>query len=110
LQVRLKSDRINNFRVYSLLGAKYDYDLASNAGARNADDFVKVKKGDFGVEAGVGFQFFFKYFIFSPEIKISQGLSDVHVRDSNLKYSAVIDQMKSRMIMFSLQFEGGGGN
>ena len=110
LQVRLKSDRINNFRVYSLAGVKFDYDLASNAGARNSDDFVKVKKGDFGVEAGVGFQFFFKYFIFSPEIKVSQGLSDVHVRDESLKYSAAIDQMKSRMFMFSLQFEGGGGN
>lgn len=110
LQVRLKSDRINNFRVYSLAGVKFDYDLASNAGARNADDFVKVKKGDFGVEAGVGFQFFFKYFIFSPEIKVSQGLTDVHVRDESLKYSAAIDQMRSRMIMFSLQFEGGGSN
>lgn len=108
LQVRLKSDRINNFRVYSLLGVKYDFDLASNAGARNAEEFVKVKKSDFGVEAGVGFQFFFKYFILSPEIKISQGLSNVHVRDESLKYSNVIDQLKSRMILFSLHFEGGG--
>lgn len=108
LQVRLKSDRINNFRVYSLAGFKYDFDLASNAGARNAEEIVKVKKGDFGVEAGVGFQFFFKYFILSPEIKISQGLSNVHVRDQSLKYSNVIDQMKSRMILFSLHFEGGG--
>ena len=108
LQVRLKSDRINNFRVYSLLGVKYDFDLASNAGARNAEEIVKVKKSDFGVEAGVGFQFFFKYFILSPEIKISQGLSNVHVRDEALKYSNVIDQMKSRMILFSLHFEGGG--
>ena len=49
LQVRLKSDRINNFRVYSLLGVKYDFDLASNAGARNAEEIVKVKKSDFGV-------------------------------------------------------------
>jgi len=108
LQVRLKSDRINNFRVYSLAGFKYDFDLASNAGARNAEEIVKVKKGDFGIEAGVGFQFFFKYFILSPEIKISQGLSNVHVRDQSLKYSNVIDQMKSRMILFSLHFEGGG--
>lgn len=108
LQVRLKSDRINNFRVYSLAGFKYDFDLASNAGARNAEEIVKVKKGDFGIEAGVGFQFFFKYFILSPEIKISQGLSNVHVRDESLKYSNVIDQMKSRMILFSLHFEGGG--
>lgn len=108
LQVRLKSDRINNFKFYSLAGVKYDYDLASNSGTRNSEDFVKVKKGDFGVEAGVGFQFFFKYFIFSPEIKVSQGLTNVHVRDESLKYSAVIDQMKSRMILFSLHFEGGG--
>ena len=108
LQVRLKSDRIENFRVYSLLGVKYDYDLASNAGARTGDDFVKVKKGDFGIEAGVGFQFFFKYFIFSPELKVSQGLSNVLVRDESIKYSAVMNSMKSRMILFSLQFEGGG--
>ena len=108
LQVRLKSDRINNFRVYSLLGVKYDFDLASNAGARNAEEIVKVKKSDFGVEAGVGFQFFFKYFILSPEIKISQGLTNVHMRDESLKYSNVIDQLKSRMILFSLHFEGGG--
>jgi len=108
LQVRLKSDRIDNFRVYSLLGVKYDYDLASNAGARTGDDFVKVKKGDFGVEAGVGFQFFFKYFIFSPELKVSQGLSNVLIRDESIKYSAVMNSMRSRMVMFSLQFEGGG--
>jgi hypothetical protein len=108
LQVRLKSDRINNFRVETLAGLKYDFDLASNAGARNAEDIVKVKKSDFGVEAGIGFQFFFKYFILSPEIKISQGLGNVHVRDEALKYSNIIDQMKSRMILFSLHFEGGG--
>lgn len=108
LQVRLKSDRINNFRVYSLLGVKYDFDLASNAGSRNAEEIVKVKKSDFGIEAGVGFQFFFKYFILSPEIKVSQGVSNVHVRDPALKYSNVIDQLRSRMILFSLHFEGGG--
>jgi hypothetical protein len=108
LQVRLKSDRIHNFRVYTLAGAKYDFDLASNAGARNADELMKVKKGDWGLEAGIGFQFFFKYFILSPEIKISQGMSNVHVRDEALKYSNVVDQLKSRMILFSLHFEGGG--
>jgi Outer membrane protein beta-barrel domain len=110
LQVRLKSDRINNFRVYSLVGMNFTYDLASNAGARNGEDFVKVKKTDYAAELGVGFQFFFKYFILSPEIKVSQGLTNVLFRDPSLKYSNVIDQMHSRMILFSLQFEGGGSN
>lgn len=110
LQIRLKSDRIQNFRVYTLAGAKYDFDLASNAGARNADELMKVKKGDWGIEMGIGFQFFFKYFILSPEIKISQGMTNVHVRDEALKYSNVVDKLKSRMILFSLHFEGGGNN
>jgi hypothetical protein len=108
LQVRLKSDRINNFRVYTLAGVKYDFDLASNSGARNADNIVKVKKSDYGVEGGIGFQFFFPYFILSPEIKFSYGLSNVHSRDESLRYSSVIDKMNSRMILFSLHFEGGG--
>jgi hypothetical protein len=108
LQVRLKSDRIGNFRVYSLAGIKYDYDLASNAGALNAEDMVKVKQSDFGIEGGIGFQFFFKYFILSPEIKFSRGVTNMHVRDESLKYSNVIDQMKSRMVLFSIHFEGGG--
>jgi hypothetical protein len=108
VQVRLKSDRINNFRVYTLAGWKYDFDLASNSGARNTDNIVKVNKTDYGVEGGIGFQFFFPYFILSPEIKFSYGLSNVHSRDESLRYSNVIDRMNSRMILFSLHFEGGG--
>ncbi|MFT3703644.1 MAG: outer membrane beta-barrel protein [Agriterribacter sp.] len=109
LQIRLKSDRIKNFRVYTLAGVKFDYDLASNSGTSNSDNLVKVNKTDFGVEAGIGFQFFNKYVIVSPEIKVSQGLRDVHVKDPNYKYSNVIDRMNSSMILFSLHFEGGGG-
>lgn len=108
LQVRLKSDRINNFRVYTLAGVKFDYDLASKSGTTNSENLVKVNKTDFGVEAGIGFQFFSKYVIVSPEIKISQGLNNVHFKDPGLKYSNVIDRMNSRMILFSLHFEGGG--
>jgi hypothetical protein len=108
LQLRLKSDRIGNFLVYTLAGMKYDYDLASNAGGRNTANMVTVKKSDYGVEGGIGFQFFFPYFILSPEIKFSYGLSNVHSRDELFIYSSAIDRMNSRMVMFSLHFEGGG--
>ncbi|MBX3240055.1 MAG: PorT family protein [Chitinophagaceae bacterium] len=108
LQVRLKSDRIKNFRVYTLAGVKFDYDLASKSGTTNSENLVKVNKTDFGVEAGIGFQFFSKYVIVSPEIKVSQGLNNVHAKDPSLRYSNIIDRLNSRMIMFSLQFEGGG--
>lgn len=87
-------------------GVKFEYDLASNSTARRAEDLVKLAKIDYGVEAGIGFNFYFPVFILSPELKISNGLSNIHSRDPNLKYSNVIDKLNSRMIVFSLIFEG----
>jgi hypothetical protein len=106
LQVKFRSDRIGNFRVYMLGGSKLDFDLASNAKARKAEDMLKIGKVDYGVEGGVGFNFYFKSFIFSPEIKISNGLGNLHSRNENLNYSSVVDKIQSRMIVFSIHLEG----
>jgi hypothetical protein len=106
LQVKFLSDRMENFRFYVLGGVNYQYDLSSNATARKADDLVKLNPYDFSIEAGIGFQFFFPVFILSPELKISNGVINVHHRDPNLIYSNTIDKLKSRMIVFSLIFEG----
>ena len=61
---------------------------------------------DYGVEAGLGFNFYFPSFIFSPEIKISNGLRNIHSRDELLKYSNVLDRIQSRQIIFSIHLEG----
>jgi hypothetical protein len=106
LQLKFQSDRIGNFRVYMMGGGKFDLDLASNAKARKADDMIKIGRGDYGVEAGLGFNFYFPSFILSPEIKISNGLNDMHSRDEKLNYSNVLDRIQSRMIMFSIHIEG----
>lgn len=106
LQFKFNSDRIGNFRVYLLGGGKLDYDLASNAKARQAEDMVKIEKLDYGVEGGMGFNFYFPSFILSPEVKFSNGLRNMHSRDQNLKYSNVIDRIQSRMIVFSIHLEG----
>ncbi|HZF65548.1 MAG TPA: outer membrane beta-barrel protein [Chitinophagaceae bacterium] len=106
LQLKFNSDRIGNFRVYMLGGGKMDFDLASNARARKAEELVKIQKLDYGVEAGLGFNFYFQSFIFSPEIKISNGLNNIHSRDEMLKYSNVLDRIQSRMIVFSIHLEG----
>ena len=105
-QVKFNSDRIGNFRVYMLGGVKADIDLAANARARRAEDLVKLEKSDYGVELGVGFNFYFPSFIFSPEIKLSNGLRNIHSRDETLKYSNVLDKIQSRMIVFSIHLEG----
>jgi Outer membrane protein beta-barrel domain len=106
VQLKFRSDRIDNFRVYMMAGVKYETDLASKARAQDAGDIIKLKNSDFGVEAGIGFNFYMRYFILSPEVKISNGISNVHQRDPNLKFSSVIDKIQSRQIVFSLIFEG----
>lgn len=106
VHMKFRSDRIGNFRVYMFGGGKIEYDLASNARAKRAEDLVKLSKFDYGVEAGIGFQFYFPVFILSPEIKISNGLGNSHSRDMNLKFSNTIDRINSRMVVFSLIFEG----
>ena len=106
IQVKFQSDRIGNFRVYTLAGFKGDIDMASNARAKRAEELVKIEKHDFGPEFGIGFNFFFESFIFSPEIKISNGLRNIHARDENLKFSNVFDRIQSRMIVFSIHLEG----
>lgn len=104
-QLKFNSDRIQNFRTYMFGGIKYDIDLASNSQARNAENLVKLNKNDFGIEAGIGFNFFFRFVTFSPELKISNGLTNVHSRDANLKFSNVLDKLHSRMVVFSIILE-----
>jgi hypothetical protein len=106
LQVKFQSDRIGNFRVYTLAGFKYDIDMASNARAKRAEQLVKIEKNDWGPEFGIGFNFFFPTFIFSPEIKISNGIRNVHARDENLRFSNVFDKIQTRMIAFTIHLEG----
>ncbi len=105
LHIKFSSDRIKNFKVYTIAGAKFDYDLASNAGARKAEDLVKLKSSDVSVEVGMGFHVYFPFFVLTPEIKLSSGLSNLHSRDVDLRYSNVIDKINSKMITFSLTVE-----
>ena len=105
LQVKFNSDRIDNFRVYMLGGLTYDADLASNSNERNAEDLIKLKKNDYAVEAGVGFNFFLNFVTISPEIKIHNGLTNIHDRDPDLKYSNILGKLSSRMIIFSILIE-----
>ena len=105
-QLKFQSDRIGNFSVYTLAGFKADIDMASNARAKRAEELVKIEKHDFGPEFGLGFNFFFESFIFSPEIKISNGMRNIHARDENLRFSNVFDRIKSRMIVISFHIEG----
>lgn len=106
LHLKFKSDRIGNFRVYMLGGGKLDYDLASNARKQKADNEIRLNKVTYGIEGGIGFNFYRKSVTISPEIKFSNGINNLHDRNPALIYSRVLDRIQSRMIIFTLHLEG----
>ena len=105
VQLKFNSDRIDNFRVYLMLDGYVASDLMANAGNRNAEDLIKLKRNDYGIETGIGFNFYMKFVTLSPELKFTYGMANLHARDPNLKYSSVFDKLQSRMITFSLNIE-----
>jgi hypothetical protein len=105
IQLKFSSDRINNFKVYTIAGGRIEYDFAASAGEKNAERLIKLNKLDYGFEAGIGFHFYFPVFVFSPEIKFGWGLKNVHSRDANLKFSNVMDKINARTITLSFIIE-----
>lgn len=106
IHFRYKSKPYKDIRLFVIAGAKYTVDVISNTNARNAEDLVKVALHDVAIEFGLGFQVFFPYFIFSPEVKFSYGVMDILSRDEDLIYSSTIDKLFSRGFTISLNFEG----
>lgn len=105
-QVRYKSEPFNDLRLFILTGVKYSFDVASESRTRQSTELVKVSPTDFSLEVGAGAQFFFPYFIFSPELKFSQGLGNVLIFDHSLEEANVIEKILSRTLTLSLHFEG----
>jgi len=107
LQVRFKSDPFHDMRMFVLGGAKYTYDVA-NTGLRDseAQRVIRMSPHDFSVEVGAGAQFFLPYFIFSPEIKFSQGIGNILIYNNKLSQSTVLEKVFSRTFTISLHFEG----
>ncbi|MGB0864763.1 MAG: outer membrane beta-barrel protein [Saprospiraceae bacterium] len=104
--LRYKSDPYKDLRLFIIGGAKYSFDVASNSRSRNSNELVRVAPSDFALELGVGLQIFFPYFIFSPEIKVSHGLSNTLLYNDKLSYSSVLEKVQSRAITISFHFEG----
>ncbi len=107
--LKVKSDKLNNFRVYWLGGAKYSIDFGSkkktfDEGELPVNKLLKNDKGYLSYETGVGFDLYFEYFKMSPEIKLSYSTNDILQHD-NTAFANPIDKLKLRQLTFSLIFQ-----
>ncbi|MBL4678212.1 MAG: PorT family protein [Mucilaginibacter sp.] len=108
LQLKLKSDRIANMRVYLLGGLKYSQSIGSKKDPGDniapTERLLKNIKGYSSYEVGAGFDIYFEYFKLSPEIKFSNSFSNMLVKD-NTPYANPLSRLGLRTLMFSLIFE-----
>jgi hypothetical protein len=104
--LRYKSAPYKDKRVFVVGGLKYSYDVSNNSKTRQADSLVKISPHDFQLEVGAGVQFFFPYFIFSPEIKYSQGIGNILIYNGDLNEASVLEKILSRVLTISFHFEG----
>lgn len=106
LLMKYKSARHNNFRAYLVGGIRYTFDMASQKDVKEEPGMalVKINDQDYGLELGVGFDFYLNYFKFSPEIRYYFGLKNMIVQ-SNTIFSKPIDRLTSKIILISFNFE-----
>ncbi len=104
--IRYKSAPYKDKRAFVVMGLKYSYDVASNSQTREAESLIKISPHDFQLEVGAGVQMFFPYFIFSPEIKYSQGLGNILIFNGQLEESSIMEKILSKVFTLSFNFEG----
>lgn len=106
LHIKYKSKRLNNFRAYLLGGVNARIDLASQAKKRKDAGLVQVKlsRGDIYGELGVGFDFYFEWFKFGTEVKMSYGFLDILKHENNI-YTEGIEKLSSKVFQLTFTFE-----
>ena len=106
LLFKYKSARRKNTRLYVIGGGRLSYDFASTVKKNRGlqDPVVSLNPITFGWEAGVGFDFYFEYFKFSPEIKACQTFGNAMYRDGFI-FTNYIQNISPQLIQFSLHFE-----
>jgi len=108
INFKFRTDRLNNFAVYCLVGARYRLNMQSEKDVNNAvaeEILVKAKRDDFAMEFGGGMDFFLPYFKFGIELKMAVGIPNILVEEDT-QFANPLNGLRSRTFLISFTFEG----
>lgn len=104
LLFKYRSMRFNNTRMYFIGGASYQFRTKSQEEA-NLDELVTTGR-DFTIEMGMGFEIYFRYFKFAPEIRFSHGLNNLYQAENTIpEIRDAISSIKNKSITLYLNFQ-----
>lgn len=106
---KFSTDRLNNIRPYVLGGISYNYNFSSNE--KNSDDNTtgqfRQNSNMLMYEVGIGMDFYFPYFKFSPSIRGLFAINNEIKYDnvSPSKWTDPIDYLGTRGVFIHFAFE-----
>jgi hypothetical protein len=108
LLLKFRTNRVNNFSAYAIIGGKLGLDMQSQKDVSSAvagNIVVKLQDRDASIDAGGGFDFFLPYFKFGIELKTAFGMKDVLIHEVN-QFADPIARLRTRTFILSFTFEG----
>lgn len=114
LLVQFSANRLKNIRPYVVGGVAYDYNFASNFDNinDNSSNEFRMQKNNFMYEVGLGMDFYFLWFKFSPSIRGVFAINNELKRDDRdnppsdvSDWTTPIDYFGSRGVFLRLTFQ-----
>ena len=102
LLLKYKSLRRVNSRMYMVAG--FTLGLETNVKRSKGGGQLDTKSSDFSVDYGVGYEQFFEFFKFAPELRFSHGLGNVF-RPSKNSAGVGISKLTTHTVTLYLNFE-----
>ncbi|MDB5242647.1 MAG: hypothetical protein JWP57_3272 [Spirosoma sp.] len=104
LLLKYKSDRRNNSRMYLLAGGAFSVETNVRRKENIGTSRLSTGTMDLTVEYGVGFEQFFEYFKFAPELRFSHGLVNLYRPTANMA-GIGINRLTTHTVTLYLNFE-----
>ncbi len=104
LHFKYKSSRLNNQRPYLIAGPAFRVDISKSG----VEDLIRVRRGGFYLEGGVGWDSYLRFFKFSVELKASLGIGNklnTPGDGQRAYYSQAIKELTSNVFTLSFHFE-----
>ncbi len=106
LLLKYKSVRRKNTAMYMIAGINPSLEAAARGDDVADIETLETKNWNIAVETGVGFDLYFPFFKFSPEIRYSWGFRNM-IREEKNDFNAALDKVIFHNFTFFITFEGG---
>lgn len=107
IDLKIAAPRHNNYRPYVLAGAYAMYDLVGKSQAN-----LLMKKFNYGLEVGIGCDYYLPFFKFCPELKFCYGFNDILetnrsslIDKSKEAFTRSVKSARSSMFVLTFHFE-----